>query len=170
MKIVMASVALLVSLAKPAAAQPEPLSEGAALGLSLGTTVVSWSVMVGAGSIEDETTATTVAAVAGLGTLIAPSTGHVYAGQIITRGLVLRGAGLASLGGFVLAVRDCDFIENDCESAGLAILLGLTAVGLYVGGTIDDIVTAPRRVRRHNRARTIQPVITPAGVAIVGRF
>jgi hypothetical protein len=46
---------------------------------------------------------------------------------------------------------------------------------LYAAGTIDDIVTAPLRVRQHNRRLQqvqLAPMVAPgaAGVVLGGRF
>src|SRR5262245_50589491 len=111
-----AAVALLiltatgVAMAQPGAPVPAPVpprappqtdgerSESAALWLSLGGTAASWGLLVLSprmGSSGEE-----VALLGGLGTILGPSLGHIYAGRFGTPGLGLRTAGLgaASLG------------------------------------------------------------------------
>jgi hypothetical protein len=56
---------------------------------------------------------------------------------------------------------------------GAVVMLG--GFGLYLGGTVDDILTAPRRVERRNRERAglaLAPVVTrsSAGLALGGSF
>lgn len=68
-----------------------------------------------------------------------------------------------------------DRCEDECNdtTGPLALLLG--GVGLFIGGTIDDLGTTGSAVRRHNlglQNLTIAPVIhhDSSGLAITGRF
>jgi hypothetical protein len=167
------------SQAEPSPAQPLPSgarSEGVALGLSIGGTAVSWTMIGVAAALAhpgNRTTAT-VAGAGVLGTVLAPSFGHWYAGKFATRGLGLRlaGAGLATLG-FIGVIVAC---EDECTpTLQEALLIG--GVGLAIAGTIDDIVTVPRDVQRHNQRlydTSIVPVVhhdtRSVGLAITGRF
>jgi hypothetical protein len=186
MKIAIATAALLIALASSAIAQPSmsppqpavpapqlvdpPLSEQFALGLSLGLTAGSWALVVGSVyATVPEAPPASLFGLGLLGTYLAPSTGHWYAGSFLTRGLVIRSVGaVAAFSGFVKAIscETCD--ENN------VLLLFWGGLALYAVGTIDDIVTAPGRVRRKNRALgyTIAPVVTPSstGVMLGGRF
>jgi len=191
MKIVVVTLATLVAAAAPAMAQPgvtEPqplpqpmqprmqvegdqLDEGTALGLSLGGTVASWAMLIVAG----ETDNSTMANVGAIGTMFAPSLGHWYAHHYFSRGLGLRIVGTgAAMVGLAMAIGDIfdDQSNHDDFTPGLLMLAG---VGLYIGGTLDDIATAPRAVRDYNsRFENVQlvPVINQngGGMSLVGRF
>jgi hypothetical protein len=154
-------------------------SETTALALSLGGTIASYAVMVGAiayGEDNEEGPMAGLATVGAFGAMFAPSFGHWYAGQFGTRGLALRGvaSGLA-LTAMVWAFTECPLFGDHCEDSGGPKLLALGALGLWIGGTIDDIATAPGRVRDHNRRVTglsIVPMVRSDGgsVALAGRF
>jgi hypothetical protein len=143
------------------------LSEGVALGLSLGATLASWSLIVfNVSDARGETLAT----IGLVGAFLGPSVGHWYRGAPLTRGMLPRAAGIAAvLTGLVLS-RDCEW--ESCTSREYMILGGIAA---YLAGTIDDIVTAPLRVREHNRRLSevsLTPMVTPrgGGIAFGGRF
>jgi len=171
----------------PAAApSPEPrpartgerLSEEMALALSVAGTVGSWGLLLGAGYIaqDSEEAAELLATTGALGVMFGPGFGHWYAGKFATRGLGLRAAGLASaVLGVGVALAECPlFSEEECDpSVGTTLLI--VGAGLFIGGTIDDIVTAPSRARRRNQrfeSVGIAPVLTSrsAGFALGGRF
>lgn len=149
----------------PVIVEETPRSENLALGLSLGGTAVSWALLVAGAQSSEE-----LGAVGLLGTFLAPSIGHWYRGAVLTRGMGVRAVGVVAFGyGFVKAI-GCEGCDGD--SLTLLLLGGLAA---YIGGTIDDIVTAPLRVRQHNqRLQQVQlvPMVAPhtAGVALGGRF
>jgi hypothetical protein len=166
----------------PIAAPPQPtqqpgeeLSEGTAVWLSLGGTLASWT-LIGVATNTDNQGSNTgrIAAIGAFGTLLAPSFGHWYARSFFTRGLALRLAGaLSAFLGAAGAFAECD----DCSNSGTTLPVGLLLVGagLYIGGTIDDIVTAPGDVRRYNHQFenvTIAPMIRSdsRGLMITGRF
>lgn len=152
---------------------PSPLSESAALGYSLAGTITSWALLVG-GAAGDSVGA---ALLGTLGTFMAPSFGHWYRGQILTRGLGVRTVGFAVFAwGVVKAFddlcEDCSGSSSDVETTTGLVIAGLL---LYAGGTIDDIVTAPLAVRKHNQRLEIlgiAPMVTShgAGLALGGRF
>ncbi|MGN6107141.1 MAG: hypothetical protein ACTHU0_18685 [Kofleriaceae bacterium] len=171
-----APVAPVAPVAQP---RGEVLDEDIALGLSLGGTVAAWSMILG-GAVLDASgrgeLGSWVYTVGLGGTLLAPGLGHWYAGTFATRGLGLRalGAGAAFAGLVLIFGSVWDQDDGDAEgSVGVGLLIA--GGGLYVGGTIDDIVTAPGRVRRHNQRFehvTLVPTIhhTGGGLAIAGRF
>lgn len=195
MKIAIVTGSILLALAGRASAQPgmEPAgrsapppapnqpgelkSEETALLLSLGGTVASWGLMLGASQVTDDPEAYSALATAGaIGMMFAPSVGHWYAGKFATRGMGLRAlAAVTGLVGLAVALDQCPLFSSEpCDGMTGAILI-LGSAGLFVGGTIDDIVTAPRRVRRLNRERggvAIAPTVThhSAGLALGGRF
>ena len=160
------------------------LSEGTALALSLGGTIGSYSLLFGSALAgEGSAQAAGVMATAGaLGVWLAPSFGHWYAGKYFTRGLGMRlGAGAVVVLGAVVALTEdpISFGHDDPpeeeEDAVIGPAIMIAGAALFVAGTIDDIVQAPRRVARLNRERAgfaVAPLLTPgtAGFALTGRF
>lgn len=155
---------------RPARPRKEPvrgqrLSEITALELSVGGTVVGWSMFIAGFKMESGK----VIALGALGTLLGPSVGHWYGGAAVTRGMGLRLAGgAAAFYGFVRVA----FCETGCSDKDGYLMLG--GALLYVVATLDDVITAPRRVRRHNEALELglAPMVAPraAGIALGGRF
>jgi hypothetical protein len=162
--------------AVPLLPEPAPLDERTALWLSLGGTAASWAMLgVGASMDSGSATQTTLVSVGLVGTLLAPAAGHWYAHSFVTRGTVLRVAGAASaVVGVGMAFGEC-FLREDCNAgvAGAIIILG---AGVFVGGTLDDIISAPFKARRYNERRlqgvTIAPVVQHDSAALLlsGRF
>jgi hypothetical protein len=157
----------------------DELSEGTALALSLGGTLASYGLLVGAAHTEGGEGYEAMATVGSLGTFFAPSFGHWYAGAIGTRGMAMRAGGAATaMVAIVWAFEQCPLFagEDECNETPGPALLAIVGAGLWVGGTIDDIVQAPRRVRRHNarlRELTIAPLATRdggGGLVLAGRF
>lgn len=185
--------------AQPAVTPPSPapgsealpsrddeIDEGAAQLLALGATAASYGALVVAAQLQEGGGRNVMFAAGALGTLIAPSTGRWYARSRGLRGLGLRLAGAATgVLAIGAAIEQCGlFSEGDCEAAG-ATVLGVTALALYVGGTIDDLVMARRDARRHNErlrragqlGRVEQVVLVPmmrpgdsVGLAVAARF
>lgn len=181
--VIAAAVATLAAAAAPARAQPgnfvappppapvaDRVSEDAAVGLSLGGTLLSWGLMF-AGGQADSPGLTMAGAV---GTLVAPSLGHWYAHRGMTRGFGIRALGLGMfVVGAAMALDDVfDDTHDDQASGSTLLLLGL---GTYVVGTVDDIATAGSAARTYNRRFEDLSVIPTAnahggGFAITGRF
>lgn len=141
------------------------LSETTALGLSLGGTLAGWTILY-LGMQADSGTA---AGIGLLGTLLGPNAGHWYGGAAVTRGTGLRLLGGATaIYGFMRAA----FCEDSCNDTDEYLMIG--GALLYLGATVDDIITAPRRVRRHNKELELElaPMVAPrsAGIAVGGRF
>lgn len=141
------------------------LNERTALLLSLGGTVVSWQVIALGLSRDHETLAMSGL----LGSLVAPNLGHWYQGTGLTRSTGLRAAG--ALAAFYGA-----FIGLNCDGCGdRPEYLFVAGALLYLGATVDDIIDAPRRARKHNRRLEqlrLAPAVTGhgAGLALGGRF
>jgi len=159
----------------PTAPQGEELSESTAVWLSLGGTAASWTLLAVASKMDQGpgSNASNIGTIGALGTLLAPSFGHWYAHSYLTRGLGLRVAGVtATFFGLGVLLGSC---EDECSDAGLAAALLLGGASLYVGGTIDDIATAPGKVRRYNERFqnvALVPMIRSdsGGLMIAGRF
>jgi hypothetical protein len=200
MKIAIIAAALLLGLAGHAAAQPsafpaapaseqppvratpgEPRSEKLALAISLGGTVASWGLVLGADHMTSGSQSSRIMFTFGAaGAILAPSVGHWYAGGAITRGLGLRAGGLlVGLAGVGMVITDELHFPDESwhESWMTPVGKALAVVGVvaFAAGTIDDIVTAPGRARRQNRERAgfaIAPIVTQrsAGLALGGQF
>jgi hypothetical protein len=148
-------------------------SEAVALGLSIAGTAAGYAMMYAVIEDDAHNEGLTLATSAVL--WLGPSAGHWYGGKVLTRGLGIRtaGAGLAFIGA-MMEFSEC-FLETDCEEPEAAkLLVGLGAIG-WVWGTLDDIVTAPGRVRRYNDAHrrvAVVPTLTrdSAGLALAGEF
>jgi len=164
----------------PAAAPPpaqqrgEPVNETTAALLSIGGTTGSWLVILGATRLDDQSPRGRELLGLGLiGALAGPSFGHWYAHSTFTRGLGLRLAGAAAEAlTLVLVAKIC---EDDCTLPPFVTGLSLAGAGLYLWGTVDDMVTAPRAARRYNERLhdvALAPLAHPGGggLAIVGRF
>jgi hypothetical protein len=162
----------------PPPRQGDEVSESTALAIAVGGTVASYGmVLLGAGPVRGDAGRTLIA-IGAAGTLIAPSGGRWYARSAGWRGLGLRlaGAGVVVLAG-VASLSECGlFRTSPCTPVG-GVLLGIGGAGLWVGGTIDDIVMAPRDARRHNarlQQVTLVPLVRPddhgLGLAVAARF
>ncbi len=170
---------------------PPDRSESTALWLSLGGTLASYGLWFGGIAVGENSTsesgrslAGSAAAVGVVGTLLAPSFGHWYGGKGFTRGFGLRlGALAVGVTAIVVALSGCSLgfgshddqdEDEDCgQGAPAGAILGIAAAGMWIGGTVDDIIQAPRRVRRRNAARyAITPLVQRdrAGLALVGSF
>jgi hypothetical protein len=181
----LAVVAALATLAIPAlaraqsapAAEPAPTtgdrySEGTALALSLGVTAAGVATVAVRPDNDVLMTAGLMMAYVG------PSAGHLYTGELFTRGLGVRTLGVvATLTGAMIAFSDCGlFAPQPCEESPVGPTIAVLGVAAYAAGTIDDILTAPGRAARMNRAAatrvTLAPRLAPgrAGVAVVGTF
>jgi hypothetical protein len=204
MKTAIITAALSLALVGSAAAQPgmtpqmptEPapapvrteklLSESHALTLSLGGTLGSLGLIACSGLAGDA--GALVGLTGAIGFVLAPSFGHWYAGKYFTRGLGLRLlGGAAGTVGLIWGLGQafsgfCDHSsdeEDESEESAVPIVLLLGGLGMYIYGTVDDIVTAPRRVRRHNERlneRLVDVTVAPlavsrgGGLALTGRF
>jgi hypothetical protein len=175
----------------PSGPVPGELSETTALELSLGGTLASYGA-VGLAIATAPNQMTGYLGTAGIiGTLIAPTFGHWYAGAIVTRGMGLRAGGLVvAIIGAIADSEGCGLFYGsgpeeepaDCGDnfrTAKGTTLMLTGIAMFVGGTVDDIVTAPGRARRHNerlRAQFSAVAIAPVmhrdggGFVLTGRF
>jgi len=167
------------------------LSESTALWWSLGGTIGAYGLMVLSGTLarnnSSSNTAELVGTVGSIGVFLAPSFGHWYAGKYWTRGLALRLGSIGVLFGGLLIALSSDpcplFGGHDtasCDSGStpdtIAIATVIAAGGMFVWGTVDDIVDAPRRVRRMNAEAGYTLSLAPlrsrdaTGIALVGRW
>jgi hypothetical protein len=143
------------------------LSANKALALSLGGSLTSWALILAGKQLSNG-----AATLGFLSAFVTPNLGHWYQGKLATRGTALR---LVSLVAVVYAVsRQFGCEGDDCrDPTGERIAIG--ALVLFVGATIDDIIDAPLRVRRHNKRLEnigLTPMITDRSVSLTlgGRF
>ena len=158
-----ALAAALVLASATARAQPAPEHEqkhaSTALAISLGSTAAA----VGMFALGYKTDRPELLAGGALLGVAAPSFGRWYAGEYSTGGLYLRLGGAAlALAGLVTAMHYSWANEMVPDAAaGLAIAGG----GLFVGGALYDIGTAPKAVERYNNQHAIgvSPMVTSSG-------
>ncbi|MBL8623162.1 MAG: hypothetical protein JNK64_17760 [Myxococcales bacterium] len=183
----LAVVAALAVLAVPAlahaqsgaAAEPprstgDTYSEAGALALSAGATAAG----IGLYAVGIDRVNSPMMTAGAVVTFVGPSAGHLYTGEVFTRGLGVRTAGAAVAAvGFAVALEECPlFSDEPCDEVNVGTALLAVGALAYLTGTVDDIITAPRRAARLNaRARrsvAIAPSVAPdrAGVAVVGTF
>lgn len=172
------TVMVVCALALPtrfaSAETPAPKNRTTALALSLGGTLVSLGLTAaGAGSQDGVLLATGL-----VSSLVTPSAGEIYAGELFTAGMGIRllsaGVGYVGVG---VALR-CFLVTRPCEKHdGLAVSLITAGAAGYVSGIVYDIATAGAAVDRHNRRIELQlaPIIpTPAnraaGLSLRGSF
>jgi hypothetical protein len=120
----------------------------------------------------------------GAAIVFGPSIGNWYAGKGVSRGLVLRigGAALTALGAAVI-ISSADFFNSQGSSSDQSggLLLGVVGAGMVLGGTVSDILSAPRAAADDNRRRrgarlSVAPLVShaggahQAGLAVVGAF
>jgi hypothetical protein len=165
---------------------PDEVSETTALELSLGGTLASYGAIGLAIALRGNGAAGYIGTAGMIGTLIAPTFGHWYAGAIVTRGMGLRAGGLVVFVIGALADNEgCSLVYGDPQSEpadcgddfrtkkGTALMF--TGIAMFVGGTVDDIVTAPRRARRRNDTLRASLAVAPyvhrdsGGLVLTGR-
>jgi hypothetical protein len=173
MKRLLAAFAMVTLIAVQARAQDasNAKSEAVAVSLSVGLTAA------GAGALFIPNNA---ARAVGVGLLfLGPSTGRWYAGEVglsgfgyrlIAVSLVLAGAAATSEGDACDDLSPCDDSPN---AAGLTLFAA--GAGVWLTGTIVDVVLADRAVRRYNGKHALS--VTPApmgesgqGLVLGGRF
>ena len=103
---------------------------------------------------------------------LAPTIGHLYAGDYLSPGLFMRvaGGGLLALGFNDPLYKPSDGVGLS-TSGGIAVLAGL---GLSIGGIVYDIATARSATRRTNAHHVdVMPTAytgASTGVGLVGAF
>jgi hypothetical protein len=170
----------------PAPSNGRYLSERAALGLSIGGTVVAWGLAATVHFADTGSAETILGLTGAFGVTFGPSFGHWYAGKEVPRGLKLRIAGMAVLAvGLINAwAHECSWLQHTPEDSNdpppechprpgsVSAAIGLTLLGL---GTLDDLLNVTKRVRLRNERRSgvaIAPMLTgqSAGLSLAGRF
>jgi hypothetical protein len=157
-------------------APPEPKDRGTAVALSAGGTMASATLLV----VGVETKNGALAAAGLISSLVTPSAGEIYAGRVVTPGLVLR---LVSAGAAVAGLEEafkCFLASSPCQhdpglAAGLIVAGGIG----YASGILYDIATAGRAVDDYNQRMHVRvtPTVIPTaasgpavGLGIGGSF
>lgn len=151
---------VVATAAAPAAAE-EAKDPDVALGYSIGGTALS-AGMVLVGVTMPEVNGEQLVTLGVLSSLVTPALGHWYAGDYLTWGMAVRLAG----GAVAIAGVAQSFCWENCtgnEGGGALILAGL---GVYAGGVVLDIATAPRAARKWNNAHGMQ--VAPTMVSTGG--
>ncbi|MGE0549036.1 MAG: hypothetical protein AB7O24_18755 [Kofleriaceae bacterium] len=178
---------------QPRADDLDVKSPGVAKALSLGTTAAGFAVMIA--PLFADWSRDTNNGVVGVGlamTLVGPSTGHLYAGEI-KRGLIMSALRAGTMGLTLYAGHHADFSDRECiycnpddypadsettkeKLANVTTVVSFAATAVLA---IVDMVDAPKAARRANkraaaeRTLTIVPHAKPdgtAGLAVVGTF
>ena len=162
---------------------PELKSENVATNASIAGTFAPIAMLVAASQVNDDKTSDALALAGAAGLLLAPSAGHWYSGQLMTRGLGLRLGGVAvTSGAILLAMGDscvplCDGQTSDLDGDdSMLVVIGLAGAGLFAAGVIHDIVTADDAARDYNNEQARRVTIAPTagrdqmGVAVIGSF
>ncbi len=157
----------------PVTMTPEdPVSERTALWLSVGGTLGAYGVFAGAAALGPRfDVARGVAVLGGFAVVVAPSFGHWYAGRIGTRGLVVRIAAVpvamvTLLIAFAAGSTASREFHRNMLIGGMSI-----AGGMWVAGTIDDLIQAPVAARQRNaRIKLMQPYLAPTGAGVSIKF
>jgi hypothetical protein len=109
--------------------------------------------------------------------LVGPSWGHWYGGKALTGGLGLRALGMGMVMVGAVMMVSCIFDEGDCPEETAAGLLFLGGSGSYVAGTVWDLATAAKQVRKWNAEHvSVTPMAmrtdrgAAAGLALSGSF
>jgi hypothetical protein len=139
--------------------------------LSLAGMAVSAAVIYR--GFDDHPTNTTLTALGWTGMFVAPSLGQWYEGKLLSRGMAIRAVGslATAIGMYYLAARG--ETNSGINSEALPVIgAGLL---LYTAGALDDLISAPLRVRKHNRrieGLGLAPAVTDRslGFALGGRF
>jgi hypothetical protein len=161
----MVVLVMVAALATPAVADPADPDPKIALGLSLGGTAMSVGVFAAGDRMHNDSLV-----LVGAGSLVlTPSFGHWYAGDGGGSALALRaGSAGAFLVGFTYVARRCLFgCPTTAEEVGAAVVVFGSIAGV-VGGTIWDVVTAPRAACAASRTHVVPTVITRRSTSVPG--
>jgi hypothetical protein len=183
----LALAATLAAASAPALANPSeptsPATDGkdptTALTLSLGGTLVSAGMMgyalhrlASRTDSYNDSTGVTIFDIGLFSTLITPSLGQFYAGNYLSTGLVIRGAGAAVAAVGAVQAIGCVDSSTSCNDGKVALAIG---AGVVAVGAIWDIVDAPRAANRWNLKHVqLAPVSvgtgSSVGLGVSGQF
>ena len=137
--------------------------------LSLGGTLASWTVLLAGAAVGHGDNA--AVPIGAIGTVLAPSFGHWYASEGMSRGLGIRLLGLGILVFDTYVGLQC---SEDCNFGPTLKGSLYVGIGLYLAGTLDDIATAGSAAQAATQRRnvTLVPMIRrdASGLMLTGRF
>jgi hypothetical protein len=178
---VLASLFPLVAHAQPSVTPPvePPIPEyykpTTAVMIGMGASLAAVVGVELIGNIRDRDTRESLAPLAAVVLIAAPSAGHWYSHDVWSRGLATRLAGAA-----VMAVGINGLSHPNCECdgpSGEAIGTIMVGLGLIGVGSLDDIITAGSTATAANRERWLDRVqVAPsigsdrAGLVLSGSF
>jgi hypothetical protein len=147
----------------PGAIRREP---AIALGLSLGVTAAGLALMAAAPPADESDLGDGMALAGLLAILIGPTTGHLYADRIVNTGLGIRAAsasvGFVAFGGLAMCAFGDE--DDDGDHCGWWALAAAGSSLVYAGGTVYEIVDAPRAARAYNRRHGLDLTLAPTAV------
>jgi hypothetical protein len=140
-----------------------------ALGLSLGVTAAGLGLLAAAPPADESDLGDGMALAGLLAILIGPTTGHLYADRIGNTGLGIRAVsasvGLVAFSGLGLCAFDLSGDDDDDgEHCGWWAMAAVGSSLLYAGGTIYEIVDAPRAARAYNQRHGLDLALAPTAV------
>jgi len=165
--------------------QDQDKSESVAIGLSTAGTLVGPALIGAAWAYGERSDSALHPALwpmlitGSAAAILGPSLGEWYAGQRYTRGLAIRLAGGALLGGgaaMLAGLDDTGDRKFEVGEGGVGVLLAIAGGAAVAIGSLIDIHDAPAAVRDHNRTRVRIGVAPTAighrgqGLALVGTF
>ncbi|HEY6177724.1 MAG TPA: hypothetical protein VIX73_24875 [Kofleriaceae bacterium] len=132
--------------------------------LSLCGSLAAWGTLViGAQFDHGSNSAVPIGAIA---TLLAPSLGQWYAGETLSRGFRTRLIGAGVMVAVAIPAISC---VDECSPSRLLEAAFYTGLGVYIVGTLDDIVSAPNAARdaQSQRSVALAPMIRRGGSGLV---
>jgi hypothetical protein len=107
-----------------------------------------------------------MAAIGAIATLLAPSLGQWYAGETLSRGFRTRLIGAGVMVAVAIPAISC---VDECSPSRLLEAAFYTGLGVYIVGTLDDIVSAPNAARdaQSQRSVALAPMIRRGGSGLV---
>lgn len=150
----------------------DPVSERTALWLSVGGTLGAYGLFAGGAALGSRSdVARGVAVIGGFAVIVAPSFGHWYAGRIGTRGMAVRAAAVpVALITLLIGIAPGSTASREFHRN---LLIGGMSIagGMWVAGTVDDLIQAPVEARHRNaRIKLMQPYLAPTGAGVTIKF
>ena len=170
---ILCSVILASRLAAADDAHPDTRDPVAAAALSAGGAVLSIGIIAVGGRTHN----TVLFDIGVASSLVAPSAGEIYAGDLLTLGMGIRVLSASIVLAGLQKDSGCSQGGQPCDPLG-AVGLAIIGVAGYTTGILYDIATAPSAADRYNKKHRVQvtPIVTPTasgrivGLGIRGSF
>jgi hypothetical protein len=158
-----------------------PRSPRTATALAVAGAILGPAMVMAANKLDENGENEKAANALGLGgafvMLVGPSWGHWYGGKALTGGLGLRALGMGMVMVGAVMMVSCLFDESPCGAETAAGMLFLGGTGSYVAGTVWDLATAAKQVRKWNAEHvSVSPTAMRGdhgavpGLALAGSF